>query len=114
EALQPDVIVVSAHRPDEELRALQSIINSVSREPAGGRAPLGIRSGWLPTLFVSGETGKRHMARKFEDALVYYSSLWDSVEMPVADAFRHFVMPTPEMRRDRDAGRWQGDPLIDV
>jgi hypothetical protein len=111
--LRPDIVLVSEERAEDELQAINAIGSNVARlrgETEGGEALLAMP----PLLLVSGETGKAHLAKYFDRALRYYSSLWHT---PGEDGARSHSQPvrfpSPFMPSPKPFSAY-GDPIIDV
>jgi hypothetical protein len=111
--IRPHVILISDQSGEDELRILNALVNNINRRQA-----VSAEGPELPLILISGETGKRHVAKKFEDALLYYSSLWRGPQtpglQPPAEPDLRIDYPTPGLYKGQDVENFRGDPLIDV
>ena len=105
----PDIIVFSNPSAEDELSALHAVVTAIARELDESSRRLVVRE--LPLLVVSGESGQRPLTRRFENALVFYSSLW---RRNGSQGPRALLYPAPGLERTRVGRRFRGDSLVDV
>ncbi len=115
--VRPDVVLVSEERAEDELKVINAIGTNVARL-IHEKDDDGSVFGTPPLLLVSGDTGKPHLARYFNRALRYYSSLWSPAGSHQAAATNAAPLtrvryPSPFMPPPRPFSSY-GDPIIDV
>jgi voltage-gated potassium channel Kch len=110
--LKPKTVLVSDHEADDEFRIIHAVSTAVARIVSQG-APQE-----PPMLLVTGETGKHHLEKNFQQAAAMYQSVVEGVGGNSATRRQGAVdgdfSAFPDSVMQWSGSKLMGDPFIDV